>query len=170
MICDICTEREAVLFVQQLSLSGKKEIHLCTQCAKERGIDTTVGKTGASLKDLINFISDPKKLCYVCGKSLDDIQKKGYLGCPECYMAFHEEIKTMLSEKGLDLPYTGSMPKRLVHFRSILTDRIAIQNKLTASIAHEDYEKAAMYRDFLKTLEHPAVAGGEDSVGDLFDE
>jgi len=170
MLCDVCSQREAVLFVQQLSVSGKKEIHLCVQCAKERGIDATAAKIGLSLENLVNAISGPQKVCYVCGKSLDDIQKKGHAGCPECYVAFHEEMKTMLSAKGLDLPYTGSMPKKLAHFRSILTDRIAIQNKLDASIAHEDYEKAAMYRDFLKTLEHPAVTGADDGVGELFDE
>ena len=54
------------------------------------------------------------------------------------------------------------MPNRLSTFRSVLTDRIALQAKLEESIKNEDYEKAAIYRDYLKALEKSPVAGGED--------
>ena len=60
------------------------------------------------------------------------------------------------------------MPKKLAYFRSLLTDRMAIQTKLKASVANEEYEKAAMYRDFLKTLESPAVTGADDHSGEPF--
>ncbi|MFI3258196.1 MAG: DNA helicase UvrBC, partial [Spirochaetales bacterium] len=163
-------EREAILFVQQVSVSGKKEIYLCGECAKQRGIDVAGVKAGASLENFIKSVSPSQKLCYVCGRSLADIQKTSLLGCPECYVAFNAEIKNMLAQKKLDLPYTGSMPKRLAHFRSVLTDRMAIQKKLEVSVEHEEYEKAAMYRDFLKTLEHSAVNNGNIEFGGLFDE
>ncbi len=168
MLCNICNERDAMLLVQQVSIGGKKEIHLCPQCAKSRGIDVAETKIGSSIETLINSVSMNTRCCYVCGKSYNDIKKSGLLGCPECYIAFNEEIKTQLIKKGAGLPYTGSMPKKLAHFRSMLTDRIEIQKKLDDSVEHENFEKAAMYRDFLKTLDRSSVASGEE--GGLFEE
>ena len=51
------------------------------------------------------------------------------------------------------------MPARLASFHSVLNDRIALQNKLNDAVAHEDYEKAAMYRDYLHALEKHPVSG-----------
>ena len=52
------------------------------------------------------------------------------------------------------------MPQRLSSVHSVLNDRMILQNKLDAAVASEDYEKAAMYRDYLKALENEAVADG----------
>ena len=59
--------------------------------------------------------------------------------------------------------YTGSMPRRIATFRSRLTDRIDLEAKLEQSIQNEDYEKAAIYRDYLRALERGAVADGSDA-------
>ncbi len=168
MLCNMCNKRDAVLLVQQVSSEEKKEIHLCPTCARERGIGVAGDKIPSSIKTLIDAISLPQNGCYVCGRTFDDIEKTGQLGCPECYISFQNEIKGILKNKGIDAPYTGSMPKKLEHFRSILTDRIEIQKKLDISIAEEDYEKAAMYRDFLNSLERPAIANANEEGG-LFD-
>ena len=55
------------------------------------------------------------------------------------------------------------MPRRLTTFRSHLTDRIDLKAKLEQSIQNEDYEKAAIYRDYLRALERRAVADGSDA-------
>ena len=52
--------------------------------------------------------------------------------------------------------------------RSVLNDRVILQNKLNIAIQKEDYEKAAMYRDYLKALEKNAVSGSaEISSGEI---
>ena len=73
-----------------------------------------------------------------------------------------DTVRDILSKQGIKGPYKGVMPNRLSTFRSVLTDRIALQAKLEESIKNEDYEKAAIYRDYLKALEKSPVAGGED--------
>jgi len=75
MICDVCRRREAVIFVQQLSMQGKKEIHLCEECAKEQGIDASSEKIAMNIENLINGFTAEKKVCSVCGRSLDGIRK-----------------------------------------------------------------------------------------------
>ena len=56
--------------------------------------------------------------------------------------------------------YTGTMPNRLRNFRSVLNDRIVLRTKLEESLKKEEYEKAALYRDYLRALEKTHVAGG----------
>ena len=52
------------------------------------------------------------------------------------------------------------MPKRLASFRNSLTDRADLQAKLDEAVKNENYEKAAVYRDFLKALERGSVSDG----------
>ena len=101
--------------------------------------------------------------CPVCGSSIIEIKKTGCAGCHECYAIFKNQIKDFLESKGIEGKYTGSMPERLSSFRSVLNDRIALQNKLDEALQNENYEKAAMYRDYLKALEkNPVSSSGEN--------
>ncbi len=175
MVCDFCHEREAVIFMEQVSGVGqKRKISMCLECAMERGISPDPKSIESSIGDLFWELSDislkikekENKLCPVCGTSLGSIFKKGYAGCPECYAIFKDDIKKILERQGVTESFSGSMPQRLSTFRSVLTDRIMLQNKLNAAVEDENYEKAAMYRDYLKALEKKAVSGSDEIMGD----
>ncbi len=173
MICDICHKKEAVIFVEQTSKNEVKKIHLCADCAAERGISTMMGEEmGKSLnaifKELAKHIKNvPDKACPVCGLHLSKFKVTGQLGCPECYSIFKDEISEYMQSHGIKGQYSGSMPRRLSSFRSILTDRADVQVKLEKAIEKEDYEKAAFYRDYLKAIEKHAVATvSDDEVED----
>ena len=43
---------------------------------------------------------------------------------------------------------------RLKGYRSTSVDRMTMEIKLDVAIAAEEYEKAALYRDYLKVLNH----------------
>ena len=103
-----------------------------------------------------------KKVCPVCGTKLALIKSSKKAGCPECYSIFKNEIRELLEKEGIKGSYSGKMPKRLATFRSVLTDRIALQGKLEESLKNEDYEKAAVYRDYLRALEKSPVNGNDD--------
>ena len=172
MICDFCHEREAVIFLEQTTMNGqKRKVNICTECALERGITSDPSSISSSIgnlfKELANIskkiAAQDSKMCPVCGTSLGSIRKTGKAGCPECYAIFKDAIKKYLELKGISGSYAGSMPCRLASFHSVLTDRIALQNKLNAALEKEDYEKAAMYRDYVKALEKTSVSGTEDS-------
>ncbi len=164
MICDICGENEAVVVINKIMNDKKYELHLCMNCAKERGLITKNGKLEMSLAGLFEDVVASKKsdrLCPVCGRKFSEIKKTLKVGCPECYSIFSDEIKELMSQKGISGTYTGSMPERLANFRSALTDRMYLQSKMEESVAKEDYEKAAIYRDRLKAIEKCAVVDGE---------
>lgn len=176
MVCDLCKKNDAVIFLEAIGKSGKRKINLCPQCAMARGIQTPVSSQNSeNLAAVFKEIEEKeelsdtnsKKLCPICGRSLYLILKNGTAGCPECYEIFKSDIQKSLKERGVSGVYTGSMPKRLVSFRNSLTDRADLQAKLDEAVKNENYEKAAVYRDFLKALERGSVSDGcEEGIKD----
>lgn len=171
MLCDLCKKNQASLFLEAVGKNGKKKINLCFQCAANRGIAAPVPAPNA--KNLASVFEEIEKmeaendelsqrLCPVCARSLRDIKKTGIAGCPECYEVFKSEIKDEMKNYGIYSEYKGSMPKRLACFRNALTDRADLQAKLNKAVKDENYEKAAVYRDFLKALERGYVADGSE--------
>ncbi|MBR1536597.1 MAG: UvrB/UvrC motif-containing protein [Treponema sp.] len=171
MICDLCGENEAVLFIEQTNENTKRKLNLCFECARINGVSPdskTIGRSLALLFDSILGRNKTQKakddrVCPVCGISVSEIKMTRRAGCPECYSIFKNEVTEVFKKIGVVPPYKGTLPKRLKHFRSVLTDRIVIQAKLEESLKREDYEKAAVYRDYLKALEKSPVSGGEDA-------
>ena len=171
MLCDFCQERDAVFYIEQTTMNNtKRTLHICLECAEERGvtpdprsIEKCVGSLFAELARIAQKAREADNHeCPVCGTSLLSIKRSMRVGCPECYAIFKNEISTLLKKQGVNGSYSGSMPQRLRNFKSVLTDRIQIQTKLEESLKNEDYEKAAIYRDYLKALEKQPVAGGGD--------
>lgn len=167
MICDLCGEREAILFIEQANENTKRKLNLCYECARAYGVSPDSKTIGRSLAVLFESLlkkkslnPDEQKLCPVCGTSLAEIKLTRRVGCPECYSIFKNEISEIFKKIGVTGRYTGTMPKRLRNFHSVLNDRIVLKSKLEESIKNEDYEKAAIYRDYLKALEKSPVSGG----------
>ncbi len=172
MVCDFCHENEAVIFLEQVNGDGqKKKLNICMECAIERGISSDPKSIESSIGNLFKEFSEKAKkvqalnnrMCPVCGMSAGELKKRGIVGCPECYAIFKQEIRSVLENYGIKENYKGTMPSRLASFHSVLNDRIILQNKLNDAVQHEDYEKAAMYRDYLRALENSAIAGTEDA-------
>lgn len=173
MICDICGVRDAMVVVQQVSNNVRKEVHLCLQCAAQRGLSTNNGRLEMSLAGLFESIANARKNqrhCPVCGTSSAELSKSQRLGCPECYNIFGDDLRRLLDEKGVSGTYTGSMPQRLANFKSVLVDRMQLKVKLEQSVAQEEYEKAAMYRDRLRALDKCAVGQVEFDLSEGEDE
>ena len=174
MICNFCGEREAVIFLEQMDGSGnKKKIAMCLECAQKRGIspdpESIQGKLGSLFKEIssMKIFGNPEdKLCPVCGTALSSIKRQGLAGCPECYFLFKESVRSYLDKHSISGNYSGSMPSRLASVHSVLNDRLILQEKLSQAVSDEDYEKAAIYRDYLKALEKTPVSKGnsEDSL------
>ena len=171
MLCDFCRKREAVFFIEQTTKTSQKKIHICMECAVKNGLSPDPERIQKSIRSLFDAVAKTEavgtmeagKLCRVCGTSFAAIKKSGKVGCPECYETFKSELPEVMAKHGITGTYTGSMPSRIATFRSHLTDRIDLEAKLEQSIQNEDYEKAAIYRDYLRALERGAVADGSDA-------
>ncbi len=171
MLCDFCHEREAAIYMEQVSSTGqKRKINICMECAIQRGISNDPKSIESSIGSLFKELAmaskrlqiDNSRVCPVCGTAVAEFKRTGKVGCPECYAIFKNDIFKYLERRGITGKYTGSLPERLSTVHSVLNDRMILQNKLDKAIACEDYEKAAMYRDYLRALENTAVSSGED--------
>ncbi|MBQ6781124.1 MAG: UvrB/UvrC motif-containing protein [Treponema sp.] len=168
-ICDFCHTNNAVFFIEQVNPQGKRKLNLCMECAAKNGVtpdpkslEKSVGGLFAQLAKISKKLAEEEsRVCPVCGTSLAIVRRTRHAGCPECYAIFKDDIQLILKNLGADGQYTGSMPNRLRNFRSVLNDRIVLRTKLEESLKKEDYEKAALYRDYLRALEKRPVSGGE---------
>ncbi|HKL85136.1 MAG TPA: UvrB/UvrC motif-containing protein [Treponemataceae bacterium] len=159
MKCDICRDRSAVIFVQQVSRDGSIELHLCEICAQERGFTTSENRMDISLGGLFSgilenpSIQDPKtQTCPVCGVTVFEIKKQNRVGCSECYQHFRGEIVSLLRKEGVELSYTGSMPLKPEETAAPKINPESLKKELQNAIENEDYEMAAYYRDRIKTF------------------
>src|SRR5574344_1548814 len=99
MKCDICRERPAVIFVQQVSRESSVELHLCEVCARERGLSTNENRIDISLGGIFSNLAEKSRenpesapQCPVCGCTFQDIRKRRKAGCADCYRQFRAEI------------------------------------------------------------------------------
>ncbi len=158
MKCDICRERPAVIFVQQVSRDASVELHLCEKCAKERGYKTQENSIDISLGGIFSeALSGDKRrdqapACPECGTSLDDIRRRKAVGCAACYREFRAEISALMRSEGFEGGYTGPLPAKLEAFRATPPDPENLRRELQKAIENEDYELAAYYRDRIRAI------------------
>ena len=166
MTCSHCQERDAVMELTQVANGQVTKIHLCEQCAAERGLENTasVGKSplasyiaamGQGLNDATPAGgSDLTFLCKSCGATLQDFRESGRLGCPDCYRTLGEPLRELLRRlhgatrhTGERYAAPGSAP--LPNMKSGLE----LREQLKRAIESEDFELAAQLRDQLKVAE-----------------
>ena len=172
MECDICKKNEAVIHVQQIMGSEKIDLHLCEECAREKGITgdadslednlTKILKGILSLKHLHQEESEPRE-CPRCNISFDEFKKYNKAGCAECYHAFYKEISERLNLG--NNTHCGKIPRRLRTFKKYIIDRQYLKRKLEEAVNAEDYEAAAELRDQIAALENPVGGAHDKSTG-----
>lgn len=160
-LCDFCREREAALFIDQVSKEGRRKIKVCMECAVERGFSPDPENIKESMTEFINNIEKEVReekesrttFCPKCGSVLSDVKLSGRVGCPACYEAFKGYVASVMEVDGERHYYTGSLPRRIGQLHSHKSDLIELKNKEREAVKGEDYEKAAFYRDCIKAIE-----------------
>lgn len=170
MNCDICKINESSIFLQRNMGIRKRKYYICQSCAEKLGIKSDPENLSQAFSIIDNIISQKNenfklstlpnltKICPVCGSSFEAVFTQGKIGCAECYHTFEDEF---IKRFNIESEYSGNLPKRLKGYRSTLTDRVDIRMKLERAVANEEYEKAALYRDYLKVLEKGQNLNGE---------
>jgi protein arginine kinase activator len=162
MKCEICSERDAVIHVQQIIGGESVEVHLCADCANRRGISRSEDRIELSLSQLLSGLVGAEgagparpapQECSNCGLSLEDFRRTGRAGCPECYLCFREEISALHKELSGATRHTGKIPERLRSYKTLLIDREKLRAQLDEAVSREDYEAAAELRDRIQAIE-----------------
>jgi protein arginine kinase len=156
VVCAECGEREAMIFIRRSGgKGGGRDLFLCEECAKGRGIIAGKGSLDLKIDDLLGADLDSASprddavACPGCGLELSELMRRGRLGCAGCADAFAKEIAQAFGRRlGADgeIP-TGAPPSP------------GLEAELQAALASEDYERAASLRDELSlaAASRPAV-------------
>ena len=95
MKCDTCGERPASIHLTQIVNNDVTTVHLCEECAAEKGVKTDANVAKFPLSDFLASMGKgsagllPSRpsgaACPACGGTLQDFRDSGRLGCPTCY-------------------------------------------------------------------------------------
>ena len=118
MLCDICGKNEATVHLTEIINGKVTELHLCEECAREKGaqMEQHFGITDllAGLADLssgMEIKEDVGLKCSNCGMSYQDFKKIGRFGCSQCYTAFKKYIPSLLKRIHGSTRYVGEAPR-----------------------------------------------------------
>ncbi len=165
MLCDNCKEREVEIHLTKVENDTKVTLHLCKQCAQQKGFETgdsilktplggfiqAMGKGGASV---LPTPADGLR-CAACGSTLKDFRESGRLGCAQCYESFQTHLRDLLrrlhgSSQHVGERYAAPGTDAAADPRIQLLD---LREQLRRAVENENFELAAELRDRIRVLE-----------------
>ena len=158
MICDVCQDKHATVYLTQIVDGQMQKVNLCEGCAKEKGV---TDPTGFALADLLLGLGTDEKVgrpsdeksCEACGFTHSEFKKTGRLGCSECYRTFGDGLNSLVKAMHRGTRHVGKVPTRY-RATKLFTDRIAeLKHRLKIAISDENFEEAAQLRDEIKSAE-----------------
>ena len=165
MQCDNCNEREAAVHLTQIVDNSVTTLHLCPQCAAEKGVQTGANVGKFPLSDFLASMGkgigahitpeDSSEKCDFCGATLKDFRETGRLGCPHCYETFESHLRDLLRRLHGSSHHVGEVYLTAEPAGPNLQVREIsdMRKRLKAAIETEDFELAADLRDQLRALE-----------------
>jgi len=133
MKCEKCGKNQASIFTKKLIDGEDKEVYICAQCAGENGVND----------DLSVFFEDEREKVCQCGTTFSEIKQSGFVGCPQCYQTFKQEL----------LPIISSLQGCVVnHGKRPLTKIERLEKQIDDAIANHFYELAVKLNEELAKL------------------
>lgn len=163
-------ENEATVHLTEIREGVKHEMHLCEGCAAAKGLP---GKSHFTIQQLLAGIASQTQAltqqktrrgkdlaCPACGTTLSQFQSSGRFGCPECYVAFKDDVQNLVEKIHDSTQHSGKVPRRTSSDVAMQKDLRQLQVDLKKAIRNEEYEKAAALRDQIRKLDEHMAAGG----------
>lgn len=168
MLCEVCNKKEATVHLTEIINDKVTKLHLCEECAKEKGSEM---EEHFGLSDLLAGLADlgatiePEVMetikCNSCDFTYQDFKKVGRLGCSECYESFKKHLAPLLKRiHGTDR-HVGKVPltvgKTVKDMRSLQELKVRMEKAIRA----EEFEEAALLRDKIRECEKKNKTGNE---------
>ena len=158
MICDVCKNNQATVFLTQIVEGKMQKVNLCEACSKDKGV---TDPTGFALADLLLGLGAAQEMerggttqkCPVCGFGQSDFKKTGRLGCAACYDTFAEGLAPLLKGMHKGVAHVGKVPGRLAISMERESLLKGLHEDLRAAVSEENYESAARIRDKIRESE-----------------
>lgn len=173
MMCQNCNKNAATVHLTEvLAWSGVdgaenqvEQKDLCEICAQGSDIPFAPPppKMSSNLWGLLNLKAQsqpaPRRKtleCPECSMNLDELRRRGRLGCAQCYEVFGEQLEQMFERMHGATCHVGRVPGMDDEERERMQRITDLKGELESAIAQEAYERAASIRDELANLETDA--------------
>ena len=160
MQCDICHKNEATVHLTEIIDNQITELHLCEECARQKGAQMEqhfgLADLLAGLADLgqqFEVVGKAESKCPNCGLTYQDFRRIGRLGCSQCYEAFKDSLGVLLKRIHGSTQHLGRTPARKVAPEQKKSEIDVLRAKLQKAIEMEEFEEAASLRDKIRALE-----------------
>lgn len=170
MICEACKLRPATVHFTKIVNGHKTEMHLCEECAREKGEFDFFTIPEFSFQNLLSGLFgggsdfgipspapelhlERTKKCRNCGLDYANFIRSGFLGCSACYSEFSRQLEPILRKIHGATRHVGKVPQRSGGNLRIHREIEELRAELQRYIANEEYEKAAEVRDRIHALE-----------------
>jgi protein arginine kinase activator len=165
MLCDNCKEREAIINLTQVEHDSKVTLHLCEQCAQQKGVETGGAVMKSPLGNFLGALGKGAALvpagadgvrCPDCGSSLRDFRDTGRLGCDQCYVAFDAHLRDLLRRLHGSSQHVGEryeVPGEAGAEADPRSRLLDLKAQLRRAVEGENFELAAELRDRIRVLE-----------------
>jgi protein arginine kinase activator len=165
MLCDNCKERDAIINLTQVEHDSKVTLHLCEQCAQQKGVETGVAIMKSPLGNFLGALGKGAALvptgadamrCPACGSSLRDFRDTGRLGCDQCYVAFDAHLRDLLRRLHGSSQHVGERYEAPGESGTDADPRshlLELKAQLRRAVDGENFELAAELRDQIRVLE-----------------
>ena len=178
MLCQNCGKNEANVRYTQVINGVRKELNLCSDCARKLGVDRIdIPMDFTSfLGDFFNDYAESSLLpsfsidnvkCKTCGMSYNDFIDTGMFGCSDCFETFQDRIDPIIKKIQGSNRHVGRLAKEIDNKignehkevkkseeNNVNENKLEkLQEELKEAIKEERYEDAAKIRDEIKKLE-----------------
>jgi protein arginine kinase activator len=157
MLCDVCKQKKATVFLTQIVKGEMQKVNLCENCSKEKGV---TDPTGFALADMLLGFGHGEKIetqpqertCPSCGMPQTTFRKTGRLGCAKCYTVFGDGMDNLLKAMHKGTRHTGKVPARAGLAQSTGPKLEELRAALDEAVRGEHFEDAARIRDEIRRI------------------
>lgn len=136
------------------------EHHVCEVCAQELklphlGYQAKLNKVWKllNLQKHVHQIRVKAPRCPSCGMTLDELRRRGRVGCARDYTVFKDYMRELLDRMHGAHEHVGRLPGLTEGEIERMHRLSSLRSALDEAIREEDYEQAASLRDEIKHLD-----------------
>lgn len=171
MKCQMCGKNPATTYVKIIVNGELTEYALCGECAQKAGYGNFMYPFSLDFNSLLGSffgnqapeMTDTER-CPGCGSSFGEIAQSGKVGCAECYHTFRERLMPSIQRIHGNTNHSGKHPssralrvtpeaKLSVAPQEQQTELSRKKKELREAIESQNFERAAVLRDEIRTLE-----------------
>lgn len=168
MICQVCGKKTATTHIKTVVNGKLMEVHLCSDCAKEKGYSHLFSDWGFGFGNLLGGLlehgtgGEAVPRCKTCGASFEEISKEGKIGCADCYRTFRHQLIPVIQRIHGTTRHKGKVPGgsalRIADSNNKImpVEESPLDEKkrlLKQAIDAQNFEQAAVLRDEIKEME-----------------